>query len=80
MRNIGVTGTNLMSYFYTILNISISGGCGKITPNAKGEAMLSEAPTGDAFCIEPIKSLNSSVALTGKIFISYQHLISQELK
>lgn len=66
MRTVGVTGTNVMNYFYTVLNLTVSGGCVKITPNAKGEVTLSEAPSGDAFCVEPIKSLTSSVALTGK--------------
>ena len=65
---IGVTGTNLMSTYFTVLNIGISGGVEKITPNAKGDVTISEAPDTDAFCIEPVKSITSSVALSDDVY------------
>lgn len=65
---IGVTGTNLMNYYFTMLNIGISGGVGKITPNGKGDVTLSSAPSSDALCVEPVKSITSSVALTDDVY------------
>lgn len=65
---IGVTGTNLMSTYFTVLNIGISGGVEKITPNAKGDVTISEAPSKVAFCIEPVKSITSSVALSKDVY------------
>lgn len=63
---VGVTGTNLLNTYYTILNVAIDGGCAEIAPDAKGNVSISVAPSGSAFCTEPVASITSSVSLSGK--------------
>lgn len=65
---VGMTGKNLMSIYYTMLALSLEGGCGKITPDGNADVSISTAPTSAAFCVEPVKSITSSVALTKDIY------------
>lgn len=68
MRQVGMNGKNLLGVYYTMLALSLGSGCGKITPDGNADVALSTAPTSDAFCVEPVKSISSSVALTKDIY------------
>ena len=68
MRTVGMTGKNLLNVYYTMLALSLEGGCGKIAPDENADVAISTAPALDSFCVEPVKSINSSVALTKAIY------------
>lgn len=68
MRQVGMTGKNLLGIYYTMLTLSLTGGCEKIIPDGNADVAISTAPTQAVFCVEPIKSITSSVALTKDIY------------
>lgn len=67
-RQVGITGINLLNFYYTTLAVGLTNGCGKLTPNAKGDVSESSAPSADTFCIEPVRSITVSAAISKDIY------------
>lgn len=68
MRQVGITGKNLLSFYYAILVVGLASGCGKLTPNAKGDVVEASAPSGDTFCVEPVRSITVGAAISKDIY------------
>lgn len=68
MKIVGVTGTNVLNYYFVSLNVGLNDGCGKLIPNGANEVAISTDPGKDAFCIEPVKKITTTVALTNAIY------------
>lgn len=68
MRQVGITGKNLLSLYFTTLAVGLASGCGKLTPDAKGDVAETSAPSGDTFCIEPVRSITVSASISKDIY------------
>lgn len=68
MRQVGMTGKNLLNIYFTMLTLALTGGCGKLTPDAKGDVSETSAPSGNTFCVEPVRSITVAASITKDIY------------